>query len=172
MQDEGSYQKNIQTSDLNFSKSLWTVATFYYEEALKYKASDKYALDRIESCKKMVDSNITAERMVEYTAYVKHADEDLQAKKYSSARFFYGKASFILPWENYPKEQLKLVEKLISSTDVNGIEGQYFDAVKKADDAVAQKSLAVARFYYQKAISLKPDEEYPKQQLKRLSSEK
>jgi len=60
---------------------------------------------------------------------------------------------------------------LISSTDVNGIEGQYFDAVKRADDAVVQKSFAVARFYYQKAISLKPEEEYAKQQLKRLSSE-
>ena len=171
MQDEGSYQKNIQTGDLNFAKSLWTVATFYYEEALKYKSGDKYALDRIESCRKMIDSNISLERMQEYTAYVKHADEDLQAKKFSSSRFYYGKASAILPWEKYPIEQLKLVEKLISSTDVNGIEGQYFDAVKKADDAVVQKSFAVARFYYQKAISLKPEEEYAKQQLKRLSSE-
>ena len=171
MEDEGSYQKNIQTGDLNFAKSLWTLATFYYEEALKYKSGDKYALDRIESCRKMIDSNISLERMQEYTAYVKHADEDLQAKKFSSSRFYYGKASAILPWEKYPMEQLKLVEKLISSTDVNGIEGQYFDAVKKADDAVVQKSFAVARFYYQKAISLKPEEEYAKQQLKRLSSE-
>jgi hypothetical protein len=171
LQGEGSYLKNIQTADANFAKSLWTVAIFYYQEALKFKAGDKYAIDKVENCNKMIDSNITAARMQEYTANLKHADDDLQAKKFSSARFYYRKASEILPWENYPKGQLAVVEKLVSSTDVNGIEAQYYDAVKKAEDAVVQKNFAVARFYFQKAISLKPDEEYPKQQLKRLSSE-
>ena len=109
--------------------------------------------------------------MQEYASLVKSADADLQAKKYSSARFYYGKANGILPWENYPKSQLAIVNKLIESTDVNGTEAQYFDAIKKADDAVALKNIAIARFYYQKAITLKPEEEYPKQQLKRLASE-
>ena len=171
LQGEGSYQKNIQAGDANFAKTLWTVAIFYYQEALKYKASDKYALGKMDDCKKMIDSNITAEKMLEYNSYIKHADDNLQAKKYSSARFYYGKATGILPWENYPKSQLKIVEKLISSTDFNGTDAQYFDAIKKADDAVVQKNYAIARFYFQKAISLKPEEEYPKQQLKRLSSE-
>ena len=171
LQDEGSYQKNIQTGDANFVKSLWTVAVFYYQEALKYKASDKYALDRVDNCRKMIDSNITAEKMQEFAGYVKHGDEDMRTKKYSSARFYFGKASEILPWEKYPKDQLLVVENLISSSDVNGIDAQYFDAIKKADDAVVKKNFAIARFYFQKAISLKPEEEYPKQQLKRISSE-
>ncbi|MCK9412448.1 MAG: hypothetical protein M0Q53_09125 [Prolixibacteraceae bacterium] len=172
LQGEGSYLKNIQTGDANYAKSLWMVAIFYYQEALKYKAGDKYAGERVDDCKKMIGSNITAEIMQRYTSFLKNADEDLQAKKYSSSRFYYGEASRILPWENYPKEQLILVEKLISSSDVNGIEAQYMDAIKKADDAVVQKNFAIARFYFQKAVSLKPAEEYPKQQLLRLSSEK
>jgi tetratricopeptide (TPR) repeat protein len=172
LQGEGSYLKNIQTGDANYAKSLWMVAIFYYQEALKYKAGDKYAGERVDDCKKMIGSNITAEIMQRYTSLLKNADEDLQAKKYSSSRFYYGEAARILPWENYPKGQLILVEKLISSSDVNGIEKQYFDAIKKADDAVVQKNFAIARFYFQKAISLKPAEEYPKQQLQRLSSEK
>ena len=171
LQGEGSYLKNIQTGDANFAKSLWTVAAFYYQEALKFKVSDKYALEKVDDCKKMIDSNITAERMLEYNAHIKHADEDLQSKKYSSARFYYQKALEILPWEVYPLGQMKEVEKLISSTDVNGIDAQYFDAIKKAEDAVVHKNLAVARFYFEKAIRLKPEENYPKQQLKRLSSE-
>ena len=171
LQDEGSYLKNIQTGDANFGKSLWTVAIFYYQEALKYKATDKYAVARIDNCNKMIDSNITAERMLEYNSFIKLADADLQAKKYSSARFYYGKANGILPWENYPKGQLTVVDKLIATTDVNGIEAQYFDAIKKAEEAVTLKNIAIARFYFQKAISLKPEEEYPKQQLKRLTAE-
>ena len=172
LQGEGSYLKNIQTGDANYAKSLWMVAIFYYQEALKFKTGDKYAVERVDDCKKMIDSNVTAKIMKEYTSFLKKADEDLQAKKYSSSQFYYGEASRILPWENYPKGQLILVEKLISSTDFNGIEAQYFDAVNKADDAVIQKNFAIARFYFQKAISLKPAEEYPKQQLQRLSSEK
>ncbi|MEI6274714.1 MAG: hypothetical protein WCP08_01935, partial [Prolixibacteraceae bacterium] len=172
LQGEDSYLKNMQTGDANFAKSLWTVAIFYYQEALKFKVSDKFAMDKIDNCNKMINSNITAERIQEYNSYVKHADDDMKTKQYSSARFYYGKASGILQWENYPKDQLKVVEKLISSSDINSIDAQYVDAIKKADDAVTQKNIAIARFYYQKAISLKPDEEYPKQQLKRLSSEK
>jgi len=171
LQGEGSYLKNIQAGDANFAKSLWTVAAFYYLEALKFKVSDKYALEKVDDCKKMIDSNITAERMLEYNTHIKHADEDLQSKKYSSARFYYQKALEILPWEVYPLGQMKEVEKLISSTDVNSIDAQYFDAIKKAEDAVVHKNLAVARFYFEKAITLKPEEDYPKQQLKRLSSE-
>jgi hypothetical protein len=119
----------------------------------------------------MIEGNITAEKMLLYTTSVKKADEELQAKKYSSARFYYGQAAAVLPWESYPKGQLILVEKLISSSDVNGTEAKYLEAVKKAEEAVVLKNFAVARFYFQKAITLKPDEEYPKQQLKRLSSE-
>ena len=172
LQGEDTYQKNILAADANFAKSLWSSAIFYYREALKYKAADKYALDKIDNCNKMIDSNISAERIQEFNSYVQHADDDMKAKQYGSARFYYGKAKNILPWENYPKDQLKVLEKLISSTDVNGIESQYFDAIQKADDAVTQKNIAIARFYYQKAVSLKPNEDYPKQQLKRLSSEK
>jgi len=171
LQGEGSYLKNIAAGDANFAKSLWTAAVFYYQEALKFKASDPYATEKIVNCNKMIDGKITSERMQEYASYIKNADADLQAKKYSSARFYYGKASNILPWESYPVSQLVIVNKLVESLDVNGTEAQYFDAIKKADDAVASKNIAIARFYYQKAISLKPEEEYPKQQLKRLSSE-
>jgi hypothetical protein len=171
LQGEGSYQKNIEAGDANYKKSLWTVAVFYYQEALKFKASDKYALERIDNCNKMVDSNITAEKMQEYASYVQRANDDLQAKKYSSARFYYRKANEILPWENYPVEQLKVVEKVITTSGLSGVDAQFFDAIKKADDAMALKNFAIARFYYQMAISIKPEEEYPKQQLKRLSAE-
>ncbi|MCK9641612.1 MAG: hypothetical protein M0R39_17045, partial [Prolixibacteraceae bacterium] len=172
LQGEGSYLKNIQTGDANYAKSLWMVAIFYYQEALKYKAGDKYAGERVDECKKLIDGNITAEKMQQFTSLIKKGDEELQAKKYSSSQFYYGEASRMLPWEKHPKEQLVLIEKLILSMDVNGTEAQYLDAIKKADDAVTQKNFAIARFYFQKAISLKPAEEYPKQQLKRLSSEK
>ena len=171
LQAEDTYLKNIQIGDANYSKSLWSVAIFYYQEALKLKSADKYALERIDNCRKMIDSNISAEKMQEYNSYIKHADADMLEKKYSSARFYYGKAGVILPWENYPKGRLNEVEKLISSTNIDSDEAGYFDAIKKADDAVAQKSFAVARFYFQKAISLKPNEDYPKQQLKRLTTE-
>ncbi len=171
LQGEGNYLKNIETGDANYKKSLWTAAIFYYQEALKFKAADKYALERIDVCKKMIDSNITADKMREYASYVQRANDDLQAKKYSSARFYYQKANEILPWENYPLEQLKVVEKVIATSGVSGTDAQFFDAIKKADDAMAQKNFAVARFYYQMASSIKPDEEYPKQQLKRISTE-
>ena len=87
LQGESSYQKNIQTADANYAKSLWSVAIFYYQEALKFKSSDTYALGELKIAKKLINSNITAEKMQEYTSNIKNGDDDLAAKKYSSARF-------------------------------------------------------------------------------------
>jgi len=44
----------------------------------------------------------------------------------------------------------------------------YLDELRIADDAFYLGDFAKAGFYYQKALTLKPDEEYPRQQIKKI----
>jgi len=166
--------------------------------------------------------------MVDYQNKIKRADDEMQGKNYSSARFYYRSASDILSWETYPQQQLKEIDRIVaekltesdqrlfkenlakaddafnrreyptarfyynkvielSQSDhvvsrlkeiesiVNGSESKKIDAaydsfISKGDDAVKQNNSAIARFYFQKAIALKPGENYPKEELRKIDS--
>jgi len=227
--NEKLYLDKIKIADENFKKSQWTVARFYYIEALKFKQTDNYSVEKVDACDKMIDSGITAEKMQDYKNKIAKADAEMKAQNYSSARFYYRSASDILKWETYPKQQLNEIDRIvaeklnesdqklftenqskadeafnrqeypvsrfyynkameISQSDhvasrlkeiesiVNGSEAKkndasYADFIKKGDDAVKQKNSAIARFYYQKASALKPNENYPKEEIKKIDSE-
>jgi len=226
--NEKLYLEKIKIADENFKKSQWSIARFYYMEALKLKQADNYSIDKVDACDKMISGGITSEKMQDYKNKLAKADAEMKAKNYSSARFYYRSASDILKWEPYPKEQLNEIDRIvaeklnesdqklfsenvnkaddafnrreypvarfyynkaieISQSDhvasrlkeiesiVNGSEAiktdaAYTDFIKKADDAVKQKNYSIARFYYQKAIALKPGENYPKEEIQKIDS--
>jgi hypothetical protein len=220
--------EKIKIADENFKNLQWSVARFYYVEALKIKQNDNYSLEKVGACDKMIDSGMTAEKLQEYKNKITSGDDQMKAKNYVSARFYYRGASDILAWEAYPKKQLNEIDSIvaknlnlsdqkvfsenlikgddaflrkeyatarffynkaieISQNDhvasrlteiesiLNGSETTKIDAdyayyIKKGDEARNQKNSAIARFYFQKANSLKPDENYPKQELGKINS--
>ena len=226
--DEKLFQEKLKIADENFKKSQWSVARFYYSEALKIKLGDNYSLDKVDACDKMIDSGITAEKMQDYKNKIAKGDDEMKAKNYSSARFYYRSASEILKWEIYPQQQLKEIDRIfadkLTESDqklfkenlgkaddafnrkeypvarfyynkaieisqnnyvssrlkdiesiVNGSESRkvnaaYEDFIKKGDDAIKQNNISIARFYFLKANTLKPDESYPKEELKKIDA--
>jgi len=222
------YFEKTKSGDENFKSAQWTIARFYYMEALKARPGDKYLLSKIESCDKMIDSEITSEKIKEFNGKIAMADDHMKTKNYSSARFYYRSALDIMKWESYPAQQLKLIDKFIteqlsqsdqrifaemvkkaddafnrkeypgarfyyekakeiSETDhiisrlkeieaiVNGLDTQNLKAtydgyIKKGDDALTEKNSSVARFYFEKASILKPDEKYPKEKIKLIDA--
>ena len=227
--NEKLYLEKINNADENYKKSQWTVARFYYIEALKIKRADNYSIGKIDACDKMIDSGITADKMLDYKNKIDKADNEMKAMNFSSAKFYYRTASDILKWETYPQQQLREIDRMvaeklsesdqrmfteslkkadeafisgeypvarfyynkaieISPSDhvtsrlkeiesiVNGSESRkinaaYDDFVKRGDEAVKQKNNSIARFYFQKASDLKPNENYPKEELKKIDSE-
>ena len=222
------YQSNISQGDENYKKSQWAVARFYYVKALNVKPEDKYSITRLEACDKMIDANITADKLQQYTNLIAEGDKAFMAENYSSARFYYHSSLELLPWEAYPsgklkeidgilmqkltlKEReefkqnqqkadealgkreysiarfyynkaneinhdeycllkLKEIENIINGSEEKRVDSEYAGLIKKANDAVQQKNIALARYYYQKAAILKPGETYSTEELKKLNN--
>ena len=222
------YEQNIKLGDENFDKSQWSVARFYYSQALNVKTDDSYALQRVQECDKRTNANITAEKLNEFNSRVKKGDEAFDNKNYSSARFYYRSALEIISWDEYPLKKLKEVddmfaqnlsaaeqklfaenvqkadeafekkeypvarfyynkaneinpdqyvgdklkeiENIVSGRESTRIDSEYKDFIKKADEAFAQKNYSIARYYYQQALTLKPGEKYPADQLSQIKS--
>lgn len=225
---ENIFSEKLKIAEENFNKSQWSDARFYYIEALKSKQGDNYATSRVEACDRMISSGINDEKINDYNDKITKADNEMKAKNYSSARFYYRGASEIMGWETYPLQQLKEIDKIIADnltdsdkklfadylnkankafdskeypsarfyynkavevgqsdfidsrlkeiesitngTESKKIDAEYDELVKKGTDAIQQKNSSIARFYFQKANVLKPDENYPKEALRNIDA--
>ncbi|WP_153639022.1 hypothetical protein [Prolixibacter sp. NT017] len=165
---EDLYLKNIKKADAAFTESKWTVARFFYFEAQKYKPQKKYPKTQVAACDEAIETELQAERESQYQGFISKADASLKTGEFTLAKFYYQKALKVKSGEEYPKKQLVAVEKAVQQKHASEDEARFRSFVKKADDAFDQKDLSVARFYYQKALALKPDESYPKTQLDKL----
>jgi len=70
--------------------------------------------------------------------------------------------------ESYPKDQLDEISRLIEER-LAGRSGQLFEQnFEKAETAFSEKNYNVARFWYKKALELRPDDANVKKRLDEL----
>ena len=82
------------------------------------------------------------------------------------ARFYYNKAVSMKKDETYPKIKLKDIQKLLDQDRQDQHNLEYNKLIELADQAMQTENFSIARFNYNKALNLKQDEKYPKDQLK------
>ena len=102
----------------------------------------------------------------EYRDVIAKGDEAFVNKDIAMARFYYNKAISIKKDEKYPLIKLKDIQKLIEQDAQNLQNQEYGKLIEEGDQAVQLENFSIARFSYNKALRLKPNEKYPKDQLK------
>lgn len=94
------------------------------------------------------------------------AEKAAAAKNYASAKFYYQKAKDILPIDKDDIEKhIAEIDQLIEAERLATIEKEYKKQIEKADQAYKDKSYAIAKFYYQKALEVKENDQYAKERL-------
>lgn len=161
-----NYDEAITKADDAFGIKDYTVARFFYYKASDLKPSEEYPKNQIELIRKLVDSELSAIDRTGYDKVIAQADDEFQKKNYTGAKFYYYKALEIKSWEKYPKDRIHEILVLTNSLLSEKEEREYGEMIAKADEALVGKDVAISRFYYNKAISMKKNEEYPKIKLK------
>ena len=166
--DRSGYQQAITQADEAFLKGSYPVAKFFYNKALGIKSWEKYPKDRIQEILALTNSLLSEREEKEYRDLIAKADEAYTVKDISVARFYYNKSIAIKKDENYPRIKIKDIQKLIDQDmqDIRNME--YNKLIELADQALQSENFSIARFNYNKALNMKPDEKYPKDQLKRI----
>ncbi|PLX03807.1 MAG: hypothetical protein C0594_09955, partial [Marinilabiliales bacterium] len=78
-------------------------------------------------------------------------------------------ASKINPSEQYPKDKISELKKLMKEEDLENKKQQQFDdLLRDADGLYAKKEYEQAKSKYQQASDLKPSEQYPKDKISRI----
>lgn len=103
----------------------------------------------------------------EYNRAIRQADSIFRRSDFLSAKQFYRKASNLKPMEQYPKDQIKVIDGMAICYD----KPFFMNAIKTADSLFLQRQFAEAKLKYQEALALKPAEYYPKDQIAKCDQE-
>ena len=102
----------------------------------------------------------------DYAKFTSKGDQLLAEKNFDDAISNYQKASSLKPEEDYPKEQIeKAKQEKQQAEDQAELDRQYANLVKTADHQLKNLSYENAKTTYNEALKLKPDEQYPKDQI-------
>jgi hypothetical protein len=153
------YDALIKDADAKFAASDWTGAKAKYQEASALKAAEAYPKEQIKKC----DANLASvAKDQKYTSLIASADSSFKAADWSGAKSLYTQASALKTTEQYPKDQMAKCDAEIAKL---GKDKQYTDLIAKADAKFSASDWNAAKTLYLQASGVKPEEQYPKDQI-------
>ena len=159
------YNQFIQKADALFDTKQYNVSRAWYYQALNIKGNEPYPQQRIAEINKLVGSLLLSQRDRDYQKFIDLADSTFRNNDLAVARGWYNRALGIKSNEPYPKNQIAEIQKKIAER-MAGQAGQKFEEYKqKADKAFEGKNFNVARFWYKKALELRPNDKDVKSKL-------
>jgi hypothetical protein len=147
-----------------------------YELALNLLPDNVFAQQKVKAAQEAL-GELEADRAVmnNYKAAIDEGDVLFKGESYEMAKLKYSDASDIMPNEEYPKNKMVEIDLILDrqrlkelAEERDALDRAYQTAIDKGDGAFASRSFDEARSAYNEAISIKPDETYPKGQLERI----
>ena len=184
---EAEYAQLIKEADALFNKKDLEGAKTKYTAALDIKdeAHPKQRLKEIETqlaelAKKAEEERLAKELQEKYESAISAGDAALKADDLDQAEAKYTEASGLKPQEKYPKDQLaavatrraELAKKAEEEKKNKELQEKYQAAVAAADQAFNSQLWDNATAKYNEASTLKPEEQYPKDQLALIAVKK
>lgn len=158
------YKELIASADGFFGSKAYEQAVNTYRQASNLKPNEQYPKDQIAKIEALLASNDKLEK--QYNQKVKSADSAFYLEEYTSSRAFYVAAQELKPEKNYPPQQIQKIDDLLAA--MRDKEKNYTEALARADAAFEKKEYTKAQPDYSLASNLKPQESYPKEQLKKI----
>jgi tetratricopeptide (TPR) repeat protein len=153
------YDQYIATADGHFDKKQYNVSRAWYYRAWDLKPGETYPPQRIDEINRLVKSLLSSQRDRDYQRFIDLADSTFRTNQLAVARGWYNRALSVKEDENYPKDQLDAIAELIVER-IAGQSGQLFEShINKGEEAFKNENYNVARFWYRKALELRPNDE-------------
>lgn len=150
----------MDNGDVSFRDKQFSIAKKHYEQANTIKPNDETILARI----KETDTEIEKIRKAEedYKNAIASGDSLFNVNEFTKAIIFYSEAKKYKPESKYPQQQ---IDKCNTRNEEITKENEYNSYIAKADNFYKQKNYDDAFVFYNEALKVLPDKEYPKTQL-------
>lgn len=160
----------VEKANQAYVSKNYEAALNLYKEALKIKPDSKPVSDKIDEINQILD-NIAAQEAnadaieAKYKAIISKADSKFVLEDWNKAQDLYKEALAVKPNDEYAKKQLQLTIDKQKAETSNMLEKQYNKILAKADEYFGEEKWDKAIRLYQRALDLKPNDEYPKKKL-------
>ncbi len=156
MSKDELYQKSIADADGFYNSKDFTNAVKEYENASTLKPDEQYPKTRIKEINDLLAKTESDER--EYNQSIQQGEQLLGKKEYATAKDLFAKASQLKPDEQYPKDKLKEINKILEQQ--SSVQDSYNQSIAKADAFYTGKNFDEAVKEYQNALVIIPGQKY------------
>ena len=166
---DSAYSAVIADADKLLASKLFEQAKAEYQKALQFKADDLYVKTKIGEIDRAVAEIAQQKATIEnrYKSSITKADQLLAAKSYEQAKAEYNTALGIKGGEQYPQDKIKEINTILS--ELKAKEDAYKASIAKADQLLFEKKFEEARTEYENSLSIKPNEQYPKNKVDEIN---
>ncbi|MBW6534259.1 MAG: hypothetical protein K0B11_04580 [Mariniphaga sp.] len=162
------YNEYISLADGFFDNQRYNVSRAWYYKAWDVKPEETYPPQRIEEINRLVGSLLLSQRDRDYQNFVNLADSTFRENQLAVARGWYNRALSVKSEETYPREQLQAIADLIAERMASRSGEQFNTHMQNASEAFENGNYNVARFWYKKAMELRPDDQQAKEGLLKI----
>ncbi|MEI6884945.1 MAG: hypothetical protein WCO02_10695 [Bacteroidota bacterium] len=164
------YAGLFDSAEKLFKAKTWEQAKSEYKKALALKPAEALPKQRINSIDSIADVLLKQKNLDDrYASIIAGADKLFTAKTYEQAKSEYLKAGALKPTEEYPKTQVREIDKQLAElARIKKLDDDYKLAVKKGDSLLTLKLYALAKPRFAEAGTLKPAEAYPKEKIAQI----
>ncbi|MBN1952686.1 MAG: tetratricopeptide repeat protein, partial [Bacteroidales bacterium] len=167
------YEQYLADGNRLFDAKQYPQSKQAYEQALSLYPTQPAPRNRISE----IDRILTAQQQEEqYRQTVVKADGLFATKDYTAARTAYQEAQSLKANDPYPVQKINEIDRIIRENsrlqeEQRQLEAQYQQTIQDADRLLAQSRLPESKNAYQKALSYKPGETYPRQQITKIENQ-
>ncbi len=173
---EREYDAALAEGDNYYKLKDYEAAKVAYSKAASIKPDEFYPKQKIER----IDNLLAAEQAREQQAREKSYSDAIAAgenfidiKQYEKARQEFNKALSYKPDDIYARNKISEIDRLIEIqkqrlTEERTRDEQYQAVITKADGFFQMREFDAAKIAYQDALSIKPEEQYPRTQIQEI----
>ena len=170
-----SYQSLVKKADKSFQSKDYSSSLTSFNSALELKASDSYTTSKIAEIQKILADQKQLEEkanaeLLAYNETIKTADQLFTAQSYPESLSKFKEALALKASEAYPQKRIKDIETILEKANQEKarIDREYGAAIAQADNFFEKKDYPNAQAEYRKALTIKADEVYPKDQIRKI----
>ena len=139
-----------------------------YEAAQRVLPKNKKPKERLEELNKKIENLENEKSDKQYTELMKRAEIKVSSESYNEAKTLFAEAQKIKPKEKDPTKRIKEIDKLLE--DIAKNKAEYDQTIITANGLLAAKEYEKAKSSYEKASSLLPSEQLPKEKISEINS--
>jgi len=164
--NEKGYSDAITQADGELKNKNYQKAIDSYKIALTFKPQESYPKDKIEGAMKLLAE--LKQLQEDYNKLITTADASFKSKNYEDAKSDYQEASNLKKEEQYPKDKLAEIESIVNAAAK--LDQEYTTAIEQGDKAFDTEKYEAAQIAFEKALTLKALEKYPKDKLAEIKA--